>query len=262
MSCKLIAVDLDETLLNKKKQVSERNANALRRATESGIKIVVATGRVFTGTERIYDALALGGVIMCCGGAQIYSEDKALLYQGGLSSEQAKAVMDFAQENSCYYQLYVGNDYWYKERTHNTELYQSFCGAWGQEVPDIYERAPECAKALLISEIDSIPELKKRAAEKFSELNALISYPTFLEFYNKNTTKGTGLEFIAKHYGIKQEEIIAFGDSELDIPMLKYAGVGVAVQNSLPSVLDIADHITLASYEDGVAEYIERYLGV
>lgn len=114
---------------------------------------------------------------------------------------------------------------------------------------------------LAISDPDKIDYVEETVHTLFAgKVFAPRSMPRFLEIVNAKVNKGEALRFVAEHFGIKREEVMAIGDSNNDIAMLEYAGIGIAMGNAKPRVLEVADAITATNAKDGVAEAIKKYI--
>ena len=116
-------------------------------------------------------------------------------------------------------------------------------------------------KIMMIDEPEILgPAMEKLPKEVFEKYTVVRSTPYFLEFLNKEVNKGVGVEMLAKHLGVKQEEIITFGDAGNDLHMIEYAGLGVAMANAFDEVKEAANYITDSNEYDGVAKAIEKFI--
>lgn len=273
MAVKLIAFDLDGTMLDSRKQLSAENAQALAHAAQAGIYTVPTTGRIVAGIpEHILTRLHARYIIACNGAAVFDMQSGDKLCSANLSYEQAEAVCRFAESSGGYYDCYLG-DWGYLPSAFADELYDS--------IDDIYVR--EHMRRLRTPVDDFFGELKKREneivkvcayyfdpnrrleqiaamREKFPELNVSSSIPFNIEVNTKQASKGRALDFLCSYLGIAREEVMAFGDGLNDIDMLKTAGISVAMANADASAKAAADIITKSNDENGCAYIIEEYL--
>jgi hydroxymethylpyrimidine pyrophosphatase-like HAD family hydrolase len=115
-------------------------------------------------------------------------------------------------------------------------------------------------KVLFISDIERMDDIQAKAEAEFPMLNIKRSKPTYIEFSTPGVSKGDALKFVAEYYGVKKEEVIAVGDAEIDIPMLEFAGLGVAMANATSVTKKVADTICPSNNEGGVADVIQKYI--
>lgn len=119
----------------------------------------------------------------------------------------------------------------------------------------------DIVKVMMVDEPEILDEaIKKLPQSIYDKYTVVKSAPFFLEFINKNADKGKGLEALAKYLGVKREEIIAMGDAENDLAMIKYAGLGVAMGNAVEKVKEASDVVTLTNEQNGVAKIIKEYI--
>ncbi len=261
MAYKLIAIDIDDTLLDSSQNISERVKNAVSKAAKTGIYIVLCTGRILKGSRRFYDVLGLKTAMITTGGAEIYDADGTCLYRQTVNPATVKELLAFAHDNGIHFQVYIGGELVYCEKNKYLESYEKSNDFKGVEIPDLLElNEIQTPKVLLISDPERMDSLQEAARERFPMLNINRSKPTYLEFSSPGVSKGDALRFVAGYYGVSEAETIAIGDAEIDIPMIKAAGLGVAVANATPITKQAADYICPSNDEDGVAEVIEKFI--
>lgn len=259
MAYRLVAVDLDDTLLTSERTINRRVKQSLRKAAEKGVKVVLCTGRTKKGAQRFYDELGLDTMLITTGGALIYNGSEAL-YTKYLDPEIAKKLLIFAYDNGIPANVYMNGELVYKERNGFTDIYEQQYGHRGIMVPDILEREIITPKVLFFVTSENMNDVRKAAEREFPMVQALRSHTNYLEFSDPEVSKGAALKFVAERYGINRNEIIAFGDTEIDIPMLKFAGLGVAVENGDPAAKRAADIVCPSNDEGGIADIIEKYI--
>ena len=261
MSYKLIALDLDDTLLNSRGEISSYTLRVLAQAKAQGCYVVIATGRSFAGARRHYEALGGHSPIIVLTGADVLDENGKTIYQKHLKNEDALAILAYAKEHGLHAQVYLGDDYCFEKYSKYSDIYESVYGFPGRAIPDLYEwKTIDTPKLIYISEIDEITRMRPEVQARFPHLHLMRSSPYYLEFLNPETDKGRALKFLTEYLGLKREEVMAFGDSQIDSSMLEYAGLGVAVANAIPEVLDLADYICASNDEDGVAHTVEQFI--
>lgn len=263
---KLIAIDMDGTLLNDQFNISTETIATLKDAKQKGAIIAICTGRPVNGVRQ-YEAL-LDGII-----------DYSISYNGGLIEDITKERYinkSFLTYEDVIYLHEISNQvnapiHFYDEHnlyTTNKQInkYTVMDAYVGQTPLHYIEKAQICKdsqfpKVQFIDEPDRLAAIIEQLPKHLYDTYTIMqSEPYFLEFVSKQTNKGIALETLAKKLNIAREQIIAFGNNENDIAMLNYAGCGVAMANATNAVKQIADIETLTNNEHGVAHMIEEIL--
>lgn len=262
MSYKIVAIDLDDTLLDAEKVCSERNARALKDAAAAGAHIVLTSGRALSSIAHYTKQLGLNDYTIAIAGAQVFDKDNNLIYSTALPSELAVKVMHWADDRNLHYQAYLADTgLTFPKRGKYARFYEEHCNITGTEKPDLKDMADIVTpKILIVDEADVIARHKAEIKPVFPELKFENSQPEYLEVLNPETSKGNALKWLAESLDIPRDEVMAIGDSELDVSMLKYAGMGVSVGNGSEIALKNADYITSDNDKDGVAEVIEKFV--
>ncbi len=264
MDIKLLAIDMDDTLISDDLIISDRDKTAIRRAREIGVKPFMCTGRPFLGIERYFDELDVEPLAICFGGAEIYdSKGNTILKHFAIDVDTAKEVIAFARECGCHIQAYRDDGFVCEQINKYSDLYVRLSNL----NPIVLENMLECInwespKLLMISEEDKVPDIIKLAQERFGDkLHISGSRRDFIEIVKPGVTKGNALKYLTEeYYGFMPENVMAIGDGFIDRDMLLYAGIGVAMANAVPSVLEIADYITADNNNSGVAKAIEKFV--
>ena len=263
MSIQLIAVDMDDTLLDSKRSISPRAANAIRCAVQKGVKVVIATGRMYCSALPYAKQLELNVPLITYNGALIKEVlSGETLYHRPVDYQVACEVMALFRDHGWYVQTYVDDGLYVDKIIKQTEVYMKISGIKAQEVGKrLYQPWAAPTKILAMVEPDEKEYVEKILKERFQkDLFITSSKAAFIEMTHFTVNKGTGLAFLAKRLGINRKEIMAVGDSFNDIDMLEYAGLGVAMGSAPDAVKAKADAVTLRNDEDGVAEAIEKYV--
>ncbi len=260
MAYKLIAIDLDDTLLTHDGSINDRASAAIEKAVTKGIIVVLCTGRTQKGAQRFYDDLGLDSLLITTGGAEIFDGAGNALYTKNLDPHIAKRLLEFAYSRGIHANVYVNGDIVFRERNSFTDAYEQRAGYTGIVVPDLLERELITPKVLYFASEDILRGVREDVEKEFPQLTIVRSYSTFLEFQDAGVNKGSALEYVADQYGVKRNETIAIGDTEIDIPMLKYAGLGVAVENGDAGAKQAADIVCASNDEGGVADVIYKYI--
>jgi Cof subfamily protein (haloacid dehalogenase superfamily) len=252
MAYRLAAVDLDNTLLTSERRINQRAKGSL-------LKVVLCTGRTKKGAQRFYDDLGLDTLLITTGGAQVFDGEDAV-YTNNVDPALAKKLLIYAYDNGINVNVYMDGELVYKEKNGFTDMYEQQYGHAGLIVPDLLEREIVTPKVLFFVEPENMPAVREAVEKEFHMLSIVRSHSSYLEFSAPGVNKGAALEFAAGRYGIERNEIIAFGDNEIDVPMLKYAGLGVAVENADPAAKQAADIVCASNEDGGIADVIEKYI--
>ncbi len=260
---KIVAVDMDGTLLNNDLKISPRAANAIKEAKEMGVFVTLCTGRMFASAKPYAEELGLNVPLITYNGALVKNSlTEEILYKRCLPLDEAVNVVKKCQKYDLSLNVYV-NDMLYVEKiTENVKKYADMVKIPVNKVDnliDFFEINNERPiKMLAIGDEEELTKMRYEITEEGTSLYITSSYQLFLEFLHKEATKGLGLEAAAKNLGVEQDEIIAIGDNENDIEMLKYAGTAVVMENARSDIKRYADIVTKSNDDDGVAEAIEN----
>lgn len=272
MSIKLIALDLDGTLLDSRKRLSRQNKQALEECIARGVYVVPCTGRVAMGIpEEIRRIPGIRYAITVNGATIEDMETGQILESHLLDKETALEIMDLARKYPVMYDVYAAGQGISEARFLDelepyglTEEMIAMIRHTRKAVPDIREYVRQWP-----GQVDKV-NLFFRDQETRSRLKSLLeargdvlvssSLPTNLEINGPGAAKGNALLALAEHLGLKREETMACGDGGNDISMIKMAGLGVAMQNAVPQILEVADWITASNDESGVAKAIETWV--
>lgn len=267
MAYKLIAVDIDDTLLNKKKELSAVTKTALIQAQENGVRLAVASGRLPYGVRPYAKALELfryGGYYMGFNGGAIMNSRDELIGTSYLDAKYIEPVYDILRPANVTTMVHKGNVIYADNKVNDyTHIESDVIGLPLNVVDDLPTFIDwDIHKFLIAGAPDELKELEQRLRSALgSEVDIYLSAPWFLEVMPKGTNKGEGLKAICADAGIPLSEAIAFGDSFNDIFMIKAAGTGIAMGNAEEAVKEAADMITADCDHDGIAVALEK-LGV
>ena len=264
---KLVAIDMDGTLLKGDKTVSERTKSAIQSAREMGVTVVLATGRPIEGVSKYLEEL------------DMYTDkDYVLSYNGALvqKTKSKESIAKIALEGSdLHYLKKLSNELGVNihafseekglitpKNSKYTEVEANINNIKINEIDiDAISDDEVIIKIMMIDEPEILgPAIDKLPKYVFEKYTVVRSTPYFLEFLNKEVNKGVGVEMLAKHLGIKREEIITLGDAGNDLHMIEYAGLGIAMGNAFDEVKEAADYITDTNENDGVAKAIEKFI--
>ena len=268
MNYRLIAVDLDGTLVRSDQSISLRTIDTLIRAQQAGVKVAVASGRPTFGTTYAADALRLeelGGYVMSYNGGEIYDwKTKERLYAQTLNGEIIPYLSNCAKEHGMAVMTYAGKEVLSESPNNQYVQYSSMRNRMPIRPTDDFIAAAQkagVAKCIIVGDPAPLQDLEvKMRKELEGKAGVFRSEPFFLEIVPSGIDKAKGLEFLLNHIGAGREELLAFGDGYNDIPMLKFAGTGVAMGNAHEEIKKAADRIALSNNDDGLAIEIKRLI--
>lgn len=266
MKYKLIALDLDGTLKNSNNEITEKTKKALIQAQELGIKVVLASGRPTPGLRHEAKELDLEkyeGYILSFNGARIVDvKTKETIYEQTLTIEEAKKAYDRAKEYNLACMTYE-DDMIVTEDIDDEYVCVEAC------INDIKKKKVSFKdnlkdpihKVLLTGQPDYVASIVDEFKQPFGDrLSIYRSAPYFIEIMAQGIDKAASLDRLANSLGIKQEEVIAFGDGYNDLSMIEYAGLGVAMANAVDGVKERANIVTLSNDEDGIAYTLSQII--
>ncbi len=268
MRYRLIASDLDETLLDANSKISNRNKEAIQAVIKKGVKFIIATGRMFKTSINYLEDLGIScdcPIINNHGASINSSKSGDMLFHQPLNNIIARSVIEEVAPYGSHVSIYIKDKLFVREKNQFTDYYDSIADLQVDIVGDLnhflLQNGQNPCKITVVDEDIRLDEIENMLNKYFdSELSIRQSSKNFLEITDKAATKGQALDWVAKKYGFKPSEILAIGDGPNDYDMISYAGMGVAVSNAHPSVLNVADYVTSSNVEDGVAEAIEKHI--
>ena len=257
---KLLALDIDDTLIGTGKQPSERLQRAIRLTEAHGVTVVLATGRGFLGCKAIRDSLSLYGPLIHYGGAVI-SDGRTgeHLYTNYLRPEDVVTAFAVADAFGIHAQIYEEDTVIFRKANDFTRRYTATLNIPFIEDPKLlYRPLDNTPKVLFAVDPNREADLQKEIRALLPRhLSVLCSKPGFIELGSVGATKGKALKRLAAMLGIDQSDVTAIGDNTLDLDMIEWAGTGVCVANGNDLVKSKADLIIGACEDDGVAAYLE-----
>lgn len=260
---KLLAIDIDDTLLNDDMQITEPTRKALEQAIQQGVTVTLATGRMYASAKQIAKQLELDVPIITYQGALVKTLiEGQVIYERTVPSAAAAQVFQFCEQRGLHLQVYTDDILYAKQENEKVKAYASLTN-----VPYTIEPNFETlidrpfAKMLIYDEpevLDElIPELRSLLGD---QAHITKSKPNFLEVMHPEGTKGHALHALARHYRCDISETIGVGDSWNDQELIRMAGLGVAMGNAIDSLKQIADYVTRTNNEDGVKHVIDKFI--
>ena len=264
MAIKLFVTDLDGTLLPSGVEVSERNARAVRDMVEAGVIFTLATGRMHQAAVKIAEPLKVDVPLITYNGALIKTSAGEVIHEDCLPEELTLALIEYSQARGWHIQTYAGDLLRFAELNRYAEGYMSAVKVEGEAVgwDGLKNFAAGSYKVLLVTDGDEqskagIVELEKNFGDR---IDAVQSNPQYVEITSKGVSKASALRLMAARYNIPIEETLAIGDSGNDLPMLRAAGVSVAMGNASDAVKAACDHVTGLCVDDGFADAVYKFV--
>ena len=255
---RLVAIDLDGTLLNSENAVSERNTAALRAAQARGIVVAPATARPYPSARRIFEGLGIEAPVIASGGASVRAADGSIIREAALPKGAARAVAEVCHGNGWGMTLATGDAMFFLAaeepewvgRTHRrVEFLQRPADVPATGVLSVIINGPEDAASLLGLEAwgETVQAHRARTNDQ----------ATLTTITGADAHKGHGLRALCAHFGVEPAFAVAMGDSEVDLPMFAVAGLAVAMGNAHEAIRAQAHRVTASADEDGVAMVLE-----
>jgi hypothetical protein len=240
-----------------------RTLAAIGRAHAAGIRVIVATGRMYRSVKPYLEQAGIADPVICYQGAVVADPATGeFLRHEPIPLELAREAIAVLQQEGFHVNCYVDDELYVGEVNSEAESYAGFQHLPIHAVGDLVAWLSDPpTKLVAIDDPDVLDDLEARMKERFGgRLYISKSLPHFLEFASPEVTKASGLAFLAEHLGFTPERTVAFGDGENDTELLEWAGFGVAVANAHPRVLAAADWVCPSAEVEGVAEVIEAVL--
>ena len=272
---KLICIDMDGTLLNNHHEVSTENIKAIKRATSKGVKVAITTGRIFCSAKYYSNFIGIDTPVIASNGAFIREQNsEEIIYSNPIPSYFLSKIYEiinkynlkilFNTSNTVisFYDLPETHVYKIMNKELNTNDKVNFFIA--KDITDIVNTFKENILKGIVIEPDNIDNLIAAKKELINilgaELHIVSSSVNNFEIMLNSSTKGIAVEILAKKYNFTSDEVMCIGDSENDLSMIKYAGIGVAMGNASDEIKSHANYITDTNENFGVAKAINKYI--
>ena len=260
----MVAIDCDETLLRSDNTVSEYTKDVLQRLQDKGVRITIATGRMYQTAKPVGMSLQLGNVpmILFSGGLIQELESGRKLFERTVPLDTVQRILKIASQYGWHIQSYVDDRLLCHHKTWQSDLYEVQTGAKAEFLGDgLYTLESEPNKLIAIDTVEGIDQIIDTLTPEVGDLvNLVRSQKDFLEIVALNVSKGRALTQLALDNHISLEHIVSFGNAENDISMLRKTGYSVAVENATDHVKSVAHTICGHHNDDGVAHWIEDNL--
>ncbi len=257
---RLIASDMDGTLLTTDKIITERNLSAIKRAVEKGCMFCLSTGRTMTGIKRYLGQLELTSPVIAANGAVVAMPDGEVIYEIGMSPESARTIYKYALELDLTLCVWSKERLYINRKDKYTDHYKKVIGIEAEFIGNFEDLVSDgILKIIWYADDERMPELHSFLGENCpADTRWANSTSRMIEFNDVRVSKATAMLCLGEKFGIKKEEMIAIGDNFNDLPMLEQAGMPVAMGNAPDEVKAQAAYVTDTNDNDGVAKAIER----
>ncbi len=261
---KLVAFDLDGTLVGRDLVITPRVRAAIARMLETGILGCIVTGRMYQAAVGYARELGFDAPVVCYQGAAIVDPTTDdVLRDTPLDPSTVGEIIAIAADVNVHLQLYRNDEYYCEQENHFSELYAQLSGVKPIIVPSLRE-AFAFSPATKAVAIDDPPRAAEMAALFKERLGAHAyvtrSYPEFVEILDPRVDKGEALRFVAARLGVAMADVTAIGDSWNDAPLLEAAAFGIAMGSAPDELRQVAKAVVGDVEHDGVAEALERYV--
>ncbi len=270
MTYQLLASDLDDTLLNANKMISSGNMAAINEALGSGKIVIFSTGRSLEEARELFELFPAMRYIVCESGASVYDiKENKVIFSKYFDREVSEKILAHAKPRDIMTQVMMdgyamlNEEYLYQLDYYRVPQYEEHFNKTAKIVPNVFEYCENSNyKIGKFCLYHPTIEEREQTKEALKDLPVVMSYSeeSMLELSPVDVDKGTGLEMLCKYLDIPVEETIVVGDSFNDLPILKKAGLSVAVANAREPVRELCDVVVADNEHDGVREAIETYL--
>ena len=261
---RLIVVDLDGTLLNSQHALSPRTQKAIRDAIAAGVNVVLATGKTRHSAQDVIKTLSLTTPGVYVQGNVTYNGDGSIRNQQVLETALVRRILTYIQERGFDVLVYSGSRIMARRKSQWTELVEGYGEPAADITTDLYQKLPELTinKLCIGGEESRIRALVWQINKQFQGQVAVTraNVEGMMEILPAGFSKGKGVRALIHDLGVDPKNVMALGDGENDIDMLKLVGLPVAVANAHPSLKEVAKYIVSSNDDDGVAEAIERFV--
>ncbi len=269
---KLIVSDIDGTLLNSNRQLTQENFNAIQKAKEQKLLFTLCTGRIVSMLEYYIHALEIETPIITCNGAVIWDPlSQKAIFDVPMDREELMSMLEFCKFNQLDYGVFtLGTNYFSRNsvRLENYRNYNEFAKANNRPTMKLgyFDDDFHCLDGINVYKLliyDKRPEQIKMVEERLGTLKKTVyttSLPGLLDISEKSVNKGQGVQKLAELLKLQPEQVCTIGDFENDIPMLQFAGFSVAMGNALPHVKENAFYVTATNDESGLAQVMNGYI--
>lgn len=257
---RLIALDVDGTLLNDDHELTKGTADAVKQAAAMGAQIVLCTGRGASQAFHLLEELGLSGILITHNGATtVHSGDRTLLHGFSYSMREAAGVIEYCRANGIHYDANTVYELYADKVDEETQAMYDKFNIVANRVEDLGRLEESCYKMTLFGTAEKLDRLNAEWDRIGCSLARIRSDICFIDVMHPQASKGNALRQLAEQLKVPREQILAIGNYYNDIDMLRFAGLGVAMANSPDEVKQAADEVTLSNNEDGVRAVLLKH---
>ena len=263
IQCRLVALDLDGTLLNSNHIVTNRNCGALQDLSEEGVIVVLVSGRMHQSILPISDQLGLENPIISYNGGMVkHAKTGEVYHHAPIPTATAMELVAYCDKRGLHLNFCLDDQLYIRAANQWSELYESRTGVSATPVGDLRQLiGGKPTKMQVVDTPEEIEHLLVDFQRDFGErLYVTRTQIEYIEFMNRKVSKGPALTALAAQVDIPMNLVVAFGDGYNDESMLRVAGFSVAMGNSVDEIKACADYTTETNDNDGVAQAVERLL--
>lgn len=260
---KLVAIDLDGTLLTDDLMISPNTVTAIKKAVEAGTIVTIATGRMFSSAKLIARQLGINVPLITYQGALIKDvNEKEVMYERTVPPDIAKKLIEISREKKLHLQIYQDDILYSAAENDKLIAYAEAVKVPYRIEPNLIKLAQKgVTKLLFIEEPIVLDYLQNELQTLFGKYAHIAkSKKHYLEITHPEANKGSALLCLAKKLGIDRSEIIGIGDNYNDIELIETAGLGIAMGNAVKEVKAMADYTTFTNNEEGVLHVLEKFI--
>lgn len=275
MSYKMVCIDMDGTLLGKRKSISEESKKVIKEVASRGVQVVITTGRLYNNAAYYSELVGASAAVIAGNGAVIREKrSNEIIFKSKIDESICKKLLKIADRCGVVLHLHtidkiLTNSYisnlitrvvlpGIKSKEFSIDV-ETIKGEknWSKALEKYRDDITKCIMFSIC------PEKTEKFRKELDNINGIVYYCSgnrSIEINAHGISKGNGVKILAEHYGIKREEIICIGDNENDISMIEYAGLGIAMGNAIDKLKDKANYITDTNINDGVRKALEKFI--
>lgn len=272
MLYKLMCIDIDGTLLTDDKKLSQRNIDAIKAATNKGVHIAISTGRIFPSANHYANLIGVKAPVIASNGAYIKDSDgNKVIYEKAMDVDKTIKIIEILREYKLRPHFNTSDKILTESLEFSGKVYSKMNEVLSKgnkidiELVDSWESAlktyeNKVLKGIIVDKDTNKIREAREIISKEEGIEVVSSYINNFEVMNKGISKGNAVKILADMLKIENENVVCIGDSENDLSMIKFAGLGVAMGNASDYIKSHADYITDINNEDGVAKVIEKFI--
>lgn len=260
---RLVAIDMDGTLLNNDLKISPAARKVIKEVEQRGIKVTLCTGRMFASAKKYADELGINVPLITYNGALVKnSRTGKVIYERWVPMEEVERVVKICRKYGFQLNVYCDDKLYVENVSDYARMYAEKVMVPLNKVDDfltfLKTNNKKVTKMLAIGKEEELDMMRREYCSEGTDLYITRSQDHFLEFLHREATKGFGLQAVARYLSVKRDEILAIGDNENDLEMFRVAGTAVVMGNARKDIKAQADYVTASNDDDGVVQALEE----